>query len=77
MSFGFLKNDIGILLYGSEAEKINNATKNIIQTHVHHKWPKNRHNDCHIVSYDFSYDFPMNMVWQALFDRENRNSAES
>ena len=29
-----------ILLYQSEAEKINNAIKSIIQMHLHHKWPK-------------------------------------
>ena len=37
---GFENNEIGILLYQNEAEKINKAIKSIIQIHFPHIWPK-------------------------------------
>ena len=52
-SFDVSNNEIGILLYQSEAGKINKAIKPIISINSLYKLATNRHNYSYIVSYNF------------------------
>ena len=58
---GLSNDEIGVLLYQSEAETIDKAIKSIIQIHFPHKWPKKCHNYYlmffHLILLWFSYDF--------------------